>query len=288
MGTLNIGYVTEASRNDWSQYKGRAGENSNNIFPYHNLWRWLRTVKNETGMVVDGHMNLKTLFAMVQSSRAGLVRSVNGQNRKVVFDEACNIVGDYPTNAADVHAEAIWENGGYAATNGPRMGFYLQLPLRLHGKTMSNGTTLKDGFDIFTLLYAGARIFQNAGSDDATWMASRDKLGFGAFPRTGDATYGGGDVRDIPGNDFLLVTLSFVTGLDFRPYFADLGVRYSDLASSQVDAHVASGKVKGPISSSFVVLDDDLPEADLSTIATVAPDGVATWPRDGFHPKNCP
>jgi hypothetical protein len=245
-------------------------------------------VKNESAVVVDGHMNLKTLFAMVQSSRAGLTRTVNGQSRKVVFDEACKIVGDYPTNATDVHAEAIWENGGYAATNGPRMGFYLQLPLRLHGKTMSNGTTLKDGFDIFTLVYAGARTLRDAGRDDVTWMASRDKLGFGLFARTGDATYGGGDVRDIPGNDYLLVMLSFVTGLDFRPYFADLGVRYSDLASSQVDAHIASGKVKGPISSSLVVLDDDLPGADLSTITTVTPDGTAPWPRDGFHPKNCP
>lgn len=285
---LNIGYVSDSDRNDWSQYQNRAGENSNNIFPYHNLWRWVRSVKNESGAVVDGHMNLKTLYAMVQSSRAGLTRTVNGQSRKVVFDETCQVVGDYPTNATNVHAEAIWENGGYAATNGPRMGFYLQLPLRLHGKTMSDGTTLKNGFDIFTLAYLGARIFRDAANDDAKWMATRDKLGFGLFPRTGHTVYGGGDVRDIPGNDFLLVSLSFLTGLDFRPYFADLGVRTSDLASSQVDAHVASGKVKGPVSSALVVLDEDLPGSDLSTITTVSPDGVAAWPRDGFHPKNCP
>ncbi len=288
MGLLNIGYVTAGNRNDWSQYQSRAGENSNNIFPYHNLWRWLRSVKGEAGTVVDGHMNLKTLFAMVQSSRAGLVRQINGQSRKVVFDEACNVVGDYPSNAADVHAEAIWENGGYAATNGPRMGFYLQLPLRLQGKTMSTGTTLTNGFDIFTLLYAEARLLRKSGVDDVAWDAAKNNLGFGLFPRTGHATYGGRDVRDMPGNDFLLVSLSFLSGLDFRPYFNDLGVRFTDLAASQVEAFIAAGKVNGPIGSALAVLDEDLPDADISKVATVPPDGVATWPRDGFHPKNCP
>ncbi len=62
----------------------------------------------------------------------------------------------------------------------------------------------------------------------------------------------------------------------------------TDLASSQVDAHIASGKVKSAISSALAVLDEDLPPADLSAVSTVSPDGVATWPRDGFHPKNCP
>jgi hypothetical protein len=288
MGPLQIGYVAAADRNDWSKYQGRATENSNNVFPYHNLWRWLRTVQGEAGTVVDDHMNLKTLYAMVQSSRAGLTRTVNGQMRRVVFDEACNLVGDYPPAATEVHAEAIWQDPGYAATNGPRMGFYLQLPLRLQGKKMGEGTTLGDGFDVFTLLYAEARLFLRAAGDDAAWSAARDGLGFGMFPRSGEATYGGLGVDQIPGNDFLLVSLSYLSGLDFRTYFQDLGVRYSDLAAAQVDAHVAAGQVTGALPSALVVLETDLPGADLTTLATVAPDGAAAWPRDGFHPKSCP
>jgi hypothetical protein len=288
MGVLQIGYVTEDKRDDWSQYQSRAGENSNNIFPYHNLWRYGREVRKDVAPLHDGHMNLKTLFAMVQSSRAKLVRTVNGIARQVVFDEGCSIVGDYPLDAKDVHAEAIWQDGGYAATNGPRMGFYLGLPMRLHGSTLSDGTKLSDGFDVFTLLYAEARLFLAAARDDASWTAAREALGFGSFARTGDPTYAGVDVTAIPGNDFLLVALSHLSGQDFRPYFDDHGVRYSALASQEVDAHIASGLVKGAIASALIVLDDDLPGADLASLTTVAPDGVAAWPRDGFHPSTCP
>jgi hypothetical protein len=285
---LQIGYVAEGDRNDWTKYASRAGENSNNVFPYHNLWRWLRGVAHETGTVRDGHMNLKELFAMVQSSRAGLVRTIGGAPRKVVFDHTCKRVGDWPATATDVHAEAIWADGGYAATNGPRMGFYLGLPFRLHGATMAGGTKLRDGYDVVTLLYAARRLFHRAATDDARWLAARDALGFGLFPRTGHATYGGGSVADVPGNDFLLVALAKLSGLDFRPYFRDHGVRFSDLAASQIDVHAAAGVVHGTILSGLVVLDDDLAPADLSTLTLVAPDGTSKWPRDAFDPAACP
>jgi hypothetical protein len=288
MGPLQIGYVPAAGRDDWSKYQGRATENSNNIFPYHNLWRWLRSVKGDAAPVVDDHMNMKTLFAMVQSSRAGLVRTVNGAPRKVVFDEACHRVGDYPVAATDVHAEAIWQDAGYAATNGPRMAFYLGLPLRLAGTTMAGGTKLADGFDVFTLLYAGARLFEAAAGDDATWAAQRDALGFGLFPRTGHAVYAGRSVAEIPGNDFLLVALSVLSGRDLRPWFDDHGVRFSSLAAAQVDAHLASGRVVGAITSALPVLDTELPGPDLGAVGTVPPDGKAAWPKDGFHPSSCP
>ncbi|MFO0755398.1 MAG: ImpA family metalloprotease [Byssovorax sp.] len=287
-GLLQIGYVAEADRNDHPKYQGRAGENSNNIFPYHNLYRYLRTVKGEQGAVADDHMSLKTLYAMVQSARAGLTRVIGGQSRKVVFDDQCKVVGDYPLSAVDVQADAIWKDGGYAATNGPRMGFYLQLPLRLAGATMTGGTVLHDGFDIFTLLYAETRLVRAAAESDASWDAQKSALGFDLFPRTGHPTYGGGSVRDMPGNDFLLVALSHLSRLDFRPYFKMMGVETSDLASSQIDAFVASGLVAGKVPEELFVLDTDLPGVDLTAVETVAADGAAVWPRDGFHPSSCP
>lgn len=288
VGPLQIGYVPEGKRNDWSQYASRAGENSNNIFPYHNLWRYLRTVAKEGGRVDDGHMRLKELFAMIQSSRAGLTRTIGGASRKVVFDDKCKVVGDFDPAATDVHSEAIWSSDAYAATNGPRMGFYLQLAFRLHGAAMSDGTTLRDGFDVFTLLYQASRLFRSAAGDDAKWTAAREGLGFGLFPREGHATYGGRKVAEIPGNDFILVALARIAGKDFRRYFRDHGVRFTDLASSQVDALATSGVVKGTVGAVLSVLDADLPPADLSTLSTVAIDGTAKWPRDGFHPSSCP
>jgi hypothetical protein len=79
-----------------------------------------------------------------------------------------------------------------------------------------------------------------------------------------------------------------VSRWDDWPYFQDLGVRYSDLASAQVDAHVAAGWTTAVAPQVLVVLDTDLPDADISPTATVPADGVSVWPRDGFDPASCP
>jgi hypothetical protein len=286
VNALNVHWMAPADRNNWSRWQGRAGENSNNIFPYHTLWRFLRRERNETAEVRDGHMNLKSLFAASQSVRANLTATVGGATRRVVYDERCNLLHDAAMTDTDPLPDAIWGDGAYAADNGLRMAFYLGLPMRLHGR-MLRGRRLTNGFDIFPVLYAQTRILGRAARDAASWNAARASLGFDLFPYDGHATYGGRRVGDIPGNDFLVVALSFVSGLDFRPYFRDHGVRVSDLALAQVQAHVDAGRVAGAVGGTAVVLDTDLAPADLSTVATVALDGAATWPRDGFHPSRC-
>mgnify|MGYP000844152287 FL=1 len=288
MTRLNIHYVAAADRNNWKKWQNRAGENSNNMFPYHTLWNQQRNVLGNQAAVRDGHMNHKDLFAVIQSDLAGLTRTVNGQTRKVVFDHNCNRLYDYPANNTDNRYDAIWANGAYAADNGLRMSFYLQLPLMIAGTTLRDGTKIADGFDILTLLYDHARQFGAAAKDAATWMGKRDAIGFGAIPFDGDATYDGGNVGTIPGNDFLLISLSFLTGKDYRPYFDSRGVRYSDLAVAQVNAHIQAGRVKGAVSPDMYVLDDDLPGADLSGLPRVALDGAAVWPRDQWSPAKCP
>lgn len=285
---LNVAYVPSAGRDDWSQYVSRAGENSNNIFPYFVKYRFIRRVSHDAASYVDGHMDQSDLFAASQSARAGLTRAIGGATRNVIFDHACNLLGDTAPSVSDPHSEAIYSDGAYAADNGLRMSFYLQIPLRLAGHTMSEGTTLDDGFDVFPLLYALARDFRDVSGDDATWIAARDRLGFGLFARAGDAVYGGKSVSGMPGNDFLLVALSYLSGLDFRPHFAIHGVRYSSLANAQVVAHIAAGRVTGAVAQSMYVLEKDFPGLDLAATPTVPMDGVSVWPRDAFHPMTCP
>ncbi len=283
---LNVHWMTPANRNNWARWESRAGENSNNIFPYHTLWRFLRRERNDTVAVRDGHMNLKSFFAAAQSARAGLFATVGGARRRVVYDERCTVLYDTDPADADPLPEAIWSDPAYAADNGLRMAFYLGIPLRLHGRTL-RGRRLTEGFDIFPILYAQTRLLARSARDAATWNAARSGLGFDLFPYDGHATYGGRRVANIPGNDFLVVALSFVTGLDFRPYFRDHGVRVSDLAAAQVQAHVDAGRVTVPIGGSALVLDTDLAPSDPATLGTVALDGTAAWPRDGFHPARC-
>ncbi|MFO0606874.1 MAG: ImpA family metalloprotease [Polyangiales bacterium] len=283
---LNVHWMAPADRNDWSRWQNRAGENSNNIFPYHTLWRFVRTVDRDATEVRDGHMNFKSLFAASQSARANLVSNVGGAMRRVIFDERCNVLADGAPTDTDLLPDAIWGDPAYAADNGLRMAFYVGLPIRLQGRTI-RGRRLTDGWDIVPLLYAHARLLGDAARDATRWNAARASLGFERFAYNGDATYGGRTVASIPGNDFLVVALSFLVGTDFRPYFRDHGVRFSDLADAQVQAHVTAGRATGSLGGSAVVLDTDLAPADLSAVPTVALNGTATWPRDGFHPSRC-
>lgn len=283
---LNVHYTSAADRGNWARWSNRAGENSNNIFPYHTLWRFIRRTQGDASTVTDGHMNFKSLFAASQSARAALESTVMGARRRVIFDERCNVLADGPTSETDLLPEAIWGDGAYAADNGLRMAFYVGLPIRLHGRTVQ-GRPLSNGWDIFTLLYAHARLFAQAAKTEASWSAARASLGFDRFAFNGVAQYGGGTVAAMPGNDFLLVALATLTQLDPRPYFREHGVRTSDLAASQVQSLVDAGRIRAALGGDAVVLETDLAPLDMSAVGRVALDGAAVWPRDNWHPSRC-
>jgi immunomodulating metalloprotease len=285
---LNIGWYANGAP-VWKDWQNRAGENSNNIFPYHTLWNYQRNVKRNMGLVLDTHMNHRDLFAAVQSDEAALTRKSGGVTQKVIFDSRCNVLGHYDEQSTNNRGAAIWGSADYAAQNGLRMSFYLQLPLQLQGHTLADGTVLQNGFHIFTLLYDLSRIYARAAKSEASWNATKLQLGFGLFPYAGHAVYGGEQVRNIPGNDFMVVALSYITGLDYRLYFASRGVLISPLASQQVQAHVDSGHVTAMASTNLFTLATDLPAADLrSGLGTVSMSSVASWPSDGFSPSGCP
>jgi hypothetical protein len=254
---LNVHYVLAADRNDWSKYASRAGENSNNIFPYNTVWHYYRVVNNDNLNITDGHMNQLDVFSMVQSDLQNLTGSVAGITKKVILNSQCAVHSSYAIASSNNRYPAIWQNAGYAADNGVRMSFLLQLPVLLDNKPLRDGTVLNNGFDIFTLLYSQSRLFYQAAKSETAWNAARSSLGFGAFPYVGNTTYGGGNVSAMPGNDYLLVALAYITGKDWRTYFDLRGVYSSDLASQQVDAHIAANLVTSAVSNEFVVLDTD-------------------------------
>jgi hypothetical protein len=167
------------------------------------------------------------------------------------------------------------------------MSFLLQLPLLLDKQTLRDGTVLNNGFDLFTLLHSQSRLFYLAAQSETAWIVARGGLGFGDFPYQGPATYAGGSVKDMPGNDYLLVSLAYLTGRDWRTYFDLRGVRYSDLAVQQVEAHRTAGIVTANVGREFSVLERDLPGSDLSAVGTVQLDGTAHWPRTGWNPASC-
>ncbi|MEF1218229.1 ImpA family metalloprotease, partial [Photobacterium damselae] len=64
---LNVSYATAANRNVWSTYKNRAGENSNNVFPYFVLWKSHYITDGKVDPVYDHHLKTKDFFYAYQS-----------------------------------------------------------------------------------------------------------------------------------------------------------------------------------------------------------------------------
>lgn len=275
---LNVQYATAANSDNWTGYGSRAGENSNNIFPYVVLWKTHYLRDGNTNTINDGHMNHKDLFYVFMSDAIG-TKDTSG--KRVVFGANCKVL-----DIGEDRYTAPWASNDYAVHNGYRMGFYIQMALKAHGMTLSDGTTLSNGFNLFTLLYQHSRIFGKYANNASDWEANRSKLGFDLFPFDGHSVYGGKTVRDIPGNDFMLVSLSKLTGKDWRSHFDMLGLRYSSLAAMQVTANATLGTVP----MGMYELETDLPPANMSQGLTFIPlslsDSSTLWKGTG-SPSQC-
>jgi immunomodulating metalloprotease len=238
----------------------------------------------------------KDAFAILQSAWAGLQRS-SSPSTKVVVGQDCTIARSYSSTSrfqtpGKRAFEAAYNAAGYAANNGLRMAFYLQMPLLVARSPAGyNGVQLTGGWPIFTLVYQAIRQLYRWSSDDTLWGQNRDLLGMGLFSRTGGAgkPYAANqNVGNIIGNDFLLIQLSFITAKDWRPYWDLRGVPYSRLANQQVAAHVASGRVAATTRADFpfMALDIKMPQANM-TAEAVPIDGTSAWPDDGFTVQSC-
>lgn len=224
-------------------------------------------------------------------------------------------MGTFPigTRSDVMLANAVWSNDGYAVNNGERLSFYYALPQILQGQTMANNAILIDGRNIYTLMYQAARLFSAYATDATNWQAHAASLGFGLYNYTNDAVYGAGQtVNDMIGNDFLVVTLSFISRFDFRPYFIAHGVFFTSLANNQVIANTPGAGYQN-LGSPHVVLGNQYPKTNLKVTPPGGP-GAYTYrnvgiditnpsevwpgadnnmdgvPEDlaGFHPRNCP
>jgi len=274
---LNVQYATAADRDNWPAYRSRAGENSNNIFPYFVKWRAHYLRDGNSTPITDGHMNHKDLFYVFMSD---VLQRQDANGNRQVLGANCQ-----PLDSGDRY-EGPWQSNAYAVHNGYRMAFYIQMALRADGLTLADGTRLSNGFNLFTLLYQHSRLFGRHAASAEAWLANRDRLGFSLFPYEGHAVYGGSKVSSIPGNDFMLVALSHLTGLDWRSHFELLGLRYSSLAAEQV----ALNATRGSLPMGMYVLETNLPPANLSAGLTFLPlatdDASTLWP-DGSSPAQC-
>lgn len=151
--------------------------------------------------------------------------------------------------------ELIWEADGTYSNNGDRMNFYLQVAHR-----SDDVTWLDSGWDVYTLMYLQDRLTGRAMRDEDAWDAAKEALGFGEYT----------DIPDMDGNDFMLLSMSWITERDQRPFFAMFGITWSADADAQLEAYGLE-----PEPATFWASTDcnQPPHPDPVLI-----DGVSVWP----------
>ncbi len=84
---------------------------------------------------------------------------------------------------------------------------------------------LKDGWDLLPRLHILDREIKRAKND---WDNKKSSIGF--------SNYTLDEFNNISNNDWLVISYSFATGLDYRDYLDMLGIEYSQKASQQVES----------------------------------------------------
>lgn len=120
------------------------------------------------------------------------------------------------------------------------------------------------GWDVFRLMYLHERLFTAAIENDTVWSAQRGKLGFNQYAARPSG---------ITGNDFMLISMSLITGRDQRPFFDLWGVKYSAEVANQVASY---GFV--PVKIQFWIVSGESSEFKDPLPAAVLMNGTNPWP----------
>ena len=167
----------------------------------------------DTGLAPNcQNLSFKTLFEIVQDSMhqpnpGAYVRA--RINAGAADADAPEDAGDYPEKFA-----VDWNMG---AT------IYVELMMM----AQRNGA-LENGWRLRTLVHVLEYNFDQALKNDAAWLAGRDWLGFGQYSRD--------EAKALSDDDFLLIAMSYATGLDYREPFDMFGIAFSAKAAAQVEA----------------------------------------------------
>lgn len=159
--------------------------------------------------------------------------------------------------SAAMHS-AVWGDTSYAADNDARVTFYRQLAE--YARHYNAG--LGDGWSLYTLMHL---LDRNIDANAGRWSTVAAAYGMGTYA---EAPSG------MDGNDFMLVSSSFIIGRDMRPVFELWGITVSGAASAQVAAYgfPAAQKLLFPMSD-HVRPSESVGRPVVITSGAVYPDG---------------
>ena len=82
------------------------------------------------------------------------------------------------------------------------------------------------GWHLVGRLHTHERFFEQANNDDTAWAAAKDGLGFSGFTRQ--------EASNLSNNDFLLLAMGAIAGMDYRDYFDLWGLEVSAAADDEM------------------------------------------------------
>ena len=133
---------------------------------------------------------------------------------KQVFDQLQASVNS--DNVTEYLKANLWESSGWSQQ------FMVTLQAMMHTQKMGK---LENGWHLLARLHILEREIQRAKQD---WESQKTNIGF--------ANYTLAEFDDIENNDWLLISLSFASGLDFSDYLDMMGIEYSSKAAEQVSS----------------------------------------------------
>jgi len=173
----------------------------------------------------------------------------NNHVKKSVFQEQFDALKSC-ANSTDsiVCMQDYWEKSNYSSQS-----LFVIEAMMYAQKYASGDYALSNGFHLLGRLHTLERFLAKDAKKD--WENNKEKLGF--------STYSLSEIKKIDSNDWLVISLSWATGLDYRPFFDMYGEPYSAKANDQIESFKFP-KVKRVFfmennNSGFILPDEDYP-----------------------------
>jgi hypothetical protein len=167
----------------------------------------------------DGHA-VTNFYSYYVKSRAYKDEGVAHNCQNLPFN---SIMNDINTSQDEADPGAYMASLAYS---GWSQSAALVIQLMMHAETEGK---LNNGWHMIPRLHLLEFSFEAADNSEADWDLAKNKLGFTSYSRD--------EALAIDRNDWLLISSSFVTDLEFRPFFDLVGQVYSDKASDQVASY---------------------------------------------------
>ena len=141
---------------------------------------------------------------------------------KTTFDAIKNAPTDTKQNRIDYLKTNLWDSSNYSGQS------LFWIEAMMYAQKYATGEyALQDGWHLLTRVHVLEKYLRKIKTADK-WDDNKVKIGFG--------NYSLDEVKDITSNDWMLVSISYASGLDFRNFFDMYGIAYSDKASQQVES----------------------------------------------------